>query len=56
MAKVYENGVCREMTNEDLLQLPEETNAIPTVEERLFALESAVVDLAMQTMGVDTND
>ena len=56
MAKVYENGVCREMTNEDLLQVSENAETTPTVEERLFALESAVVDLAMQTMGVDTND
>ena len=56
MAKIYENGIYREITNEDLPQMPENIEATPTVEERLFALESAVVDLAMQTMEVSNND
>ena len=56
MAKIYENGIYREITNEDLPQKPESIEATPTLEERLFALESAVVDLAIQTMEVSNND
>ena len=55
MAKIYDNGIYREITEKDLLQ---DTNVetTPTVEERLFAIESAIVDLAIQTMEVPNND
>lgn len=53
MAKIYDNGIYREITEKDLLQTDVETT--PTLEERLYALESAIADLSLQTMGVDTD-
>lgn len=37
-------------------ELIENAKKQPTNEERITALENAVADLAIQTMGVDTND
>ncbi len=37
-------------------EIIEKKKAQPTNEERITALENAVADLAIQTMGVDTND
>lgn len=34
----------------------EENKSKPTTEERIAALEEAIADLAIQTMGVNTND
>lgn len=54
MAKMYDNGIYREITEKDLLQATN-VETTPTLEERLYALENAVADLSLQTMGVDTD-
>lgn len=47
--KIFENGVAREMTTEEIAELEklaaEQPVAEPTVEERLAALEEAMLEL-----------
>lgn len=54
--KVCENGIIREMTPEEIAEFEalaqDEPLPQPTAEERLEALESAVLEM----MGVHTND
>ena len=53
--KICENGIIREMTPEEVAEyesLAQEAPMPPTAEERLDALESAMLEM----MGVTTND
>ena len=47
--KIYENGIIREMTTEEIAELEklaaEQPAAEPTAEERLAALEEAMLEL-----------
>ena len=47
--KIFENGVAREMTPEEIAELEalasEQPEAEPTAEERLVALEEAMLEL-----------
>lgn len=51
MLKEFIEKYCPEITKKIA-----ENKCRPTTEERITALENAVADLAIQTMGVDTND
>ena len=58
--RIYEDGIYRDLTEEEINAFEEtstnDTNVEPTVEERIYSLESAISDLAIMLMGGMDND